>query len=179
MGLLLLDLDGTIVESSLEEVDGKLGPAPGLFTEPRLRPNVYDVLNRAALEGDRFAIVTNQGGVAWGYATEQEVHARISRAVALLDGFWGRPFSVHVCFAHERATVKRYRDGHERRKPSGAMLNEAIEAHLALGLGDDLAMAPYGSLSVEILMVGDLEADKEAAAAASVDFAPAGDFFTW
>lgn len=170
MGLLLLDLDGTLVDSSLEEVDGKLGPAPGVFTEPRLRPNVRDVIQRAALEGDSFAIITNQGGVAWGYATEEEVYARIGRTVALLNGFFGRPFSIHVCFAHERATVKRYRDGHERRKPSGAMLREAMSAHTP---------SSEPGLTGAVLMVGDLEADKEAAAAAGVDFVAAGTFFAW
>ena len=165
MGLLCLDLDGTLVESSLVEVDGKLGPAPGLFTEPRLQPNVFEVVQRAALEQDEFALVTNQGGVAWGYATEAEVWARIGRTVALLNGFFGQPFSVHVCFAHPRATIKAYREGHERRKPSAAMIFEAKEAHLVA--------------AGETLMVGDLEDDEKAAVAASVDFTPAGDFFTW
>lgn len=170
MGLLCLDLDGTLVESALEEVEqggkSKLQPAPGLFTEPRLRPNVAKVVERMALDGDSFAIVTNQGGIAWGYYTEEEAWARIGRAVALLHGFYGRPFSVHVCFAHPKATIERYRGGHERRKPSGAMINEAMRAH--------------GSWArFQVVMVGDLEADEAAARDAGVDFVPAGQFFTW
>ncbi len=168
MGLICLDLDGTLVENSLVEVNGKLGPAPGCFTEPVLRfpDSARDVLYNAAKEGDSFAIVTNQGGVAWGYATEEEVFARIGRAIALLDGFWGAPVSVHVCFAHERATVARYRDGHERRKPSGAMIQEAMDRHLVLA----------GS-AAQIVHIGDMKDDEDAAAAAGIDFAWADDFF--
>lgn len=170
MGLLCLDLDGTLVHSSLEEVDGKLGPAPGLFTEPRLLPGVYQVLERAALEGDLFSIVTNQGGVAWGYATVEEAYARIGRTVGLLDGFFGRPFTIHVCFAHPRATMPAFKEGHERRKPSGTMIREAIDAHIGVGVS---------SIDLEVLMVGDLDDDKKAAEDAVVDFAQAGDFFQW
>jgi D-glycero-D-manno-heptose 1,7-bisphosphate phosphatase len=165
MGLLCFDLDGTLVESALEEVDGKLGPRPGeIFTEPRLRPNVHEVVKTAAEEGDRFAIVTNQGGVAWGYATEIEAWARIGRAVALLDGFFSQPFSIHACFAHPRATIARYREGHERRKPSGAMIVEATATHYMAG-------------GTDVTMVGDLDGDREAADAAGVEFIPAGTFF--
>jgi histidinol phosphatase-like enzyme len=169
MGLLCLDLDGTLVESSLVEIEQggktKLAPAPGLFTEPRLRPNVAEV----------FAIVTNQGGVAWGYATEAEVWARIGRTVGLLSGFHGRPFSVHVCFAHERATIERYREGYDRRKPSPAMLLEAINAHEPPGNDPVVGLSGPGGY----LMVGDLGTDEEAARATGVDFVPAGTFFAW
>jgi HAD superfamily hydrolase (TIGR01662 family) len=168
----MLDLDGTLVESSLVEIDGKLQPAPGIFSEPRLQPNVLEKIADLADEGDEFAIVTNQGGVAWGYATPAEAYARIGRAVALLHGFFGRPFSVHVCFAHPRATIKQYREGHERRKPAPAMLREALKAHGREGLYPD--QPPE-----DAIMVGDLEDDEKAARAAGVDFVPAGTFFTW
>lgn len=173
MGLLCLDLDGTLVESSLVERDGKLQPALGLFTEPRLRPNVYDVIQRSALEGDSFAIVTNQGGVAWGYATAEEAYARISRTIGLLDCFFGRPLSIHVCFAHPRATIERYREGHYRRKPNPSMIFEATAAHGDNGIG------VTGKHEEPVLMVGDLDDDKRAAVAAGVDFVHASEFFTW
>lgn len=172
MGLLCVDLDGTVVESALEEIDGKLQPVSGIFVEPKIRPNVFHVLERAALEGDEFAIVTNQGGVAWGYATEAEAKLRIARAVAQVNFFFGRPFSVHVCFAHPRATIHHYREGHERRKPGPKMIQEALRAHGYQG-------CPPDTPPVDVLMVGDLETDAQAAEAAGVDFASAGDFFTW
>jgi HAD superfamily hydrolase (TIGR01662 family) len=165
MGLVCLDLDGTIVESALEEIDGKLQPVSGIFTEPKIRPDVFQVLERAALEGDEFAIVTNQGGVAWGYNTVAEAKLRIARAVAYVNFFFERPFTVHACFAHPRATIHHFRDGHERRKPSGAMIREAMEAH--------------GYASPQVVMVGDLEDDELAARDAGVDFVPAGQFFSW
>jgi histidinol phosphatase-like enzyme len=175
VGLLCFDLDGTLVESALEEVDSKLGPKPGeIFTEPTLRPNVREAVYTAAEEGDRFAIVTNQGGVAWGYATEVEAWARIGRAVALLDGFFGRPFSIHACFAHPRATIARYREGHGRRKPSGAMIREAISVHHE---EKPLEVSPR-ELALGTSMVGDLADDEYAARDAGVEFIPAGQFFT-
>jgi D-glycero-D-manno-heptose 1,7-bisphosphate phosphatase len=174
MGLLCLDLDGTLVDDALIEEDGKLQrPQDQLFHEPVLRPNVFEVIDRSALEGDRFAIITNQGGVAWGYHTQAEVRQRISRAVALLDFFRGRPFSVHVAWDHPRATVAQFRSDKEevgRRKPGPAMILEAIDRHIGIGTS---------SLGLEVIMVGDRPEDEEAAKAASVDFSPAGDFFAW
>lgn len=168
MGLICLDLDGTLVESALVEEDGKLQrPQTNVYAEPSLLPHRFDVLHRAAKEGDRFAIVTNQGGVAWGYHTVAEVNLRIARSIAALGFFCLAPFSVHVAWKHPRATVPQFResDGEAtRRKPAAAMLLEAMDAH-----GIDQA---------NTLMVGDLGTDTEAALAAGVDFALGADFFT-
>lgn len=168
MGLLLLDLDGTIVEPALEEwTDGTktklVRRQHELYTEPTLMANVYDVLQRAAEEGDSFAIATNQGGVAWGYHTRAEVHRRISNTLARLDFFWGQPFSVFVAFMDPRATIPGFK-GDDGRKPAPTMLLEAIGKH----------DAPHPTL-----MVGDEQTDREAAEAAGVEFATAGDFFGW
>lgn len=168
MGLVCLDLDGTIVKSALVEVDGKLRRMPeNVYPEPTLAPNVYEVLERAALEGDSFAIVTNQGGVSLGLHTEAEVYQRIARAVALLKGFWASPFSIHVCFTHKRGYVAGYKlEGEDpRRKPGPGMILEAMNAH--------------GFEQTDTLMVGDLGSDSDAALAAGVDFIVAGDYFTW
>lgn len=172
MGLLLLDLDGTLVADALVEVDNGKGATKlerrqdELFTEPTLLPNRAEVIARAAEEDDSFAIVTNQGGVAWGYHTVAEVHQRIAVTLRQLDFFFGQPFSVHVAFDHPRATVSGFRtdpDRAPRRKPDPGMLLEARGHH-------DEAL-------LYTLMVGDREEDREAAEAAYVDFAPAGEFF--
>lgn len=170
MGLILLDLDDTLIEGALVEVETATGTKlerrqDERFHEPVLLPNCYTVLKHAATEGDSFAIVTNQGGVAWGYHTEAEVYQRIGRTLELLRFFWGRPFSVHVAFMHPKATVSGYK-GDDGRKPAATMLRAAQEAH---------GVEP-GSTGTT-LMVGDREEDWEAAAAASVDFTPAEGFF--
>ncbi len=163
MGLLLLDLDGTLIDNALVEVDGKLQRHQHeLYTEPTLLPNRYERLKQSADEGDSFAIVTNQGGVAWGYHTQAEVYARIAATLRQLCFFWGRPFSVHVAFMHPRATVPQFK-GDDGRKPSPFMIGEALGCHQA-------PAAP-------VLMIGDRDEDREAAESAQVDFVHADDFF--
>jgi histidinol phosphatase-like enzyme len=175
MGLICLDLDGTLVDDALVEEDGKLQrPQDQLFHEPVLRPHVAEVIQRSAQEGDNFAIITNQGGVAWGYHTQAEVRQRISRAVMLLDFFHGRPFSVHIAWDHPRATITQFRSDKEevcRRKPGPTMIVEAIDRQFPRRTED-----PTEPM---VLMVGDRPEDEEAAAAAGVAFDAAGSFFAW
>lgn len=172
MGLLMLDLDGTLVADALVEVDGPKGGTKlqrrqhELYTEPLLLPGRYDRLKQAAEEGDSFAIVTNQGGVAWGYHTQAECYRRISSTVGQLACFWGRPFTVHVAFMHPQATVPEFK-GDDGRKPDGKMLLDVMNAHLGQA----------SSAAVNVLMVGNQEEDRLAAAAALVDFVPADEFF--
>lgn len=168
MGLICLDLDGTLVESALVEEDGKLQrPQDNVYTEPVLRSGVLEAIRMAASEGDRFAIVTNQGGVGWGYHTVAEVDRRIGHAVALTHFFYRRPFTVHVAFEHPRATVPLFKqtpDMRDRRKPAPTMILEAMDLH---GVGQ-----------ADTLMVGDLDSDAGAARAAGVDWVHEGDFFS-
>lgn len=165
MGLILLDMDGTLVDNPLVETEGKLQrPQDQRFHEPVLRPNVFETLHDYALEGDSFAIVTNQGGVAWGYHTAAEVYERIGRTVALLQFFWVQPFSVHVAFKHPGATIPGFK-GDDGRKPSDTMLAAALVVH--------------GAALDEAVMVGDRDEDEKAAEAAGVTFTPAFQFFGW
>ena len=186
MGLICLDLDGTLVADALVEVETETGTKlqrnqHELYTEPVLLEGRYDTLKKAAEEGDRFAIVTNQGGVAWGYHTKAEVYRRITSTVGQLSCLWGRPFSVHVAFMHPRATVAEFK-GDDGRKPAPTMLDEAILSHVK-GM---IAMAESQSGEIvktlkertgAYLMVGDRDEDREAAEAAGVAFAFVDSFF--
>lgn len=179
MGLIMLDLDGTLVADALVEVSAGDGKTKlerrqhELYTAPTLLDNRLNVLSRAAEEGDSFAIVTNQGGVAWGYHTQAECYERIACTLRQLAFFGGRPFSVHVCFAHERATVSGFKAGAERRKPSAAMLLEAVHAHDPPGSDwvSNVGRAPG------YVMVGNHQVDEEAALAAGIDYVSADEFF--
>lgn len=198
MMLYAFDLDGTLVENHLVDArcpvcegtgahphsDGgdrcwecrgkgtKLIQGPQAYTEPVLRPGVGEFVQEHARAGDVFAIVTNQAGVAFGHHTVADFHVRVGQTLLLLDYFGGRPFTIHVCFDHPNATDPSYADPDEckRRKPSGRMLVEAVEAH---GVG------PLGTT-----FIGDLPTDRECArdaseiiGAAPVDFIDANDLF--
>lgn len=175
MGLIMLDLDGTLVADAIVEVDTPTGTKlqrrqSELYTEPQLLERRYGRLKQSAEEGDSFAIVTNQGGVAWGYHTQAEVYQRIGRTLERLCFFWGQPFSVHVAWMHPRATLPQFK-GDDGRKPAPTMIQKAREAHTS-----ETDLEQWGLIS-NVLMVGDRDEDREAAAAAGVDFALAGDFF--
>lgn len=184
MGLIMLDLDGTLVEDAIVELENP-GSAKGftlgrrqheLYSEPTLKPHVYDTLNAYADDRDSFAIVTNQGGVALGYHTQAEVYARIARTCALLSMFWGRPFSVHVAWMMPKGYVPGFK-GDDGRKPAANMLLAAMGNAIGLSGGPcEPGSFVAGALP---LMVGDREEDRDAAAAAGVDFATAQSFFAW
>lgn len=81
---------------------------------------------------------------------------------------WQRPLlagqlAVHVCYADGRARDPRYRQGAERRKPSGAMIREAAQSW------------PDGAEG--IVYVGDRPEDEAAARDAGVRFRWAEEFF--
>lgn len=183
MGLIMLDLDGTIVEDAIVELENPAA-AKGftlgrrqheLYSEPTLKPHVYETLKQRADEGDSFAIVTNQGGVALGYHTQAEVYARIAKTCALLSMFWARPFSVHVAWMMPNGYLPGFK-GDDGRKPAPTMLLAAIERHLLNGFEH----APVGSaVMIDPLMVGDRDEDQAAAEAAGADFRWAFDFFGW
>ncbi len=79
-------------------------------------------LNRA---GWPVAIVTNQGGIAMGYLTEQDladIHERMKALLAVDDAHVD---AVFYCPHHDRATDATYRTECPGRKPGIAMLEEA------------------------------------------------------
>lgn len=173
MSLVIFDLDGTLVESHLMDYGGKLGPRQDrAFTEPVLLPGRFAKIEHHANVGDRFAICTNQGGVAWGYCNVTEAKIRVARAIAELGFFFGAPLSVHIAFEHPRATVPAFKaDG--RRKPAPTMLEEAIEAHFTR---EQMAW-PLEKGDHPIAFVGDRSEDEQAAENAGVDFVHADEFF--
>jgi HAD superfamily hydrolase (TIGR01662 family) len=160
--LYLLDLDDTLITSGFE---CGVWVKDRAYSDFELLPNVKDRL-RFITERDagaRFAIITNQAGVAYGYQTEDEVRAKIAAVLAALEFFWSRPFSLHICFNHPKATVDLYRYDDPRRKPNPGMLEEAMRWHV-----DRLPGAVY---------VGDLPTDKLAAEAAGIQYLHPEEFF--
>jgi D-glycero-D-manno-heptose 1,7-bisphosphate phosphatase len=152
----IFDLDGTLIESYMNP------KRP--FKRVAALPGRVDVLATLRQHGHTIAIATNQGGVAFGYNTEAEVQDKLMRARAAL-GLPPDTF-VAVCYSDPRSSNPAYNQPMDcaRRKPSGAMLREAMAAHPAA--------AHEG-----VLYVGDRPEDAQAAQNTGVPFQWEYEFF--
>jgi histidinol-phosphate phosphatase family protein len=153
--LLLLDRDGTLNRS--------LGNRPpNRPHEVQLLPNVGTVLHHYAALGWRLVVVTNQGGVAFGYQTEAQAQATHQ---ALLDALPVNVDASYLCPHHPEGTIPRYAITCPCRKPApGAILD---------------ALHRFGAKPDDCRMVGDQDSDRLAAEAANVPFVWASDMFGW
>ena len=153
--VLLLDRDGTLNRS--------LGNRPPNHpAEVQLLPGVAPKLHRCAAMGWRIVIITNQGGIAFGYQTESQAHAT-HRAV--LDALPVEVDASYLCPHHPEGIIARYAIACPNRKPSpGAIID---------------ALALYRAEPQDCLFVGDQDSDRLAAAAADVPFKWAWEFFGW
>jgi histidinol-phosphate phosphatase family protein len=151
--LLLLDRDGTL--------NRNLGNRPPNHShEVELMPGVATRLRQYAALGWRLVIVTNQGGVAFGYQTERQARA-IHESV--LDALPVQVDASYLCPHHPEGTIPHYAVPCPNRKPApGAILD---------------ALARFEAHSQDCLFVGDQESDGQAARAAGVPFARAKVFF--
>jgi histidinol phosphatase-like enzyme len=175
--LFCFDADGTLIEGFLRNW-GKPQPKHGseveqvVYDRVELLPGRLEFIERLAVtQADpRFAIITNQAGVAFGYQTEQQVRAKMGHVVSALHFFFGRPFSIHIAYEHLNATVPEYKvDELTYRKPAPGMILEALAVHYYKE--QTYMRPPYG------IMVGDMETDRQAAEAAEVRYYDAEDFF--
>lgn len=178
--LYLFDLDGTLISSYMDNPDKD-------FHTWQLLPGRQKKIAQLRHLGHDIGVITNQGGVAFSLTTEQDVITKLGRAAMALgyasiwlhDGGtpmragWDEPaLFCFVCYSDPRATDARRRKPSDvvRRKPSGAMIREAMAD---AGLSDDDADDRR-----EVLYVGDRPEDAAAARDAGVPFKWAEEFFT-
>ncbi len=92
--LYLFDLDGTLISSYMDT------PAKQYDTWHVL-PRRRAELNELRRRGDAIAIITNQGGVAHGFISEQACWNKLAQAVAALgltyDGVPDEAHPPHIC----------------------------------------------------------------------------------
>lgn len=138
-----LDRDNTLIHN-----DGDLGD-PG---EVRLIHGIAPAIASLCGLGYKIVVITNQGGVARGNHTEEDVHAvhkKLARLVkssangARIDAFYYCPF-------HPEGRIKKYKQEHPNRKPQPGMLLEAaedlkIELDQSWTIGDQLRDVQAGS----------------------------------
>lgn len=155
--LILFDIDGTLVTTKSggdfrkgaddwQWLPGRLAKCQELYTG-----------------GTKIAVVTNQGGVAFGYMPKEEITHEIVRVVEDITGIAYYPAAVNICYTHPKAKLEEYRQDDRRRKPGPGMLEEAMET--------------FGVSSQDTLMVGDRPEDEQAARNAGVAFMWADVFF--
>jgi D-glycero-D-manno-heptose 1,7-bisphosphate phosphatase len=156
--LYLFDLDGTLISSYMENHDKA-------YDAWAVLPGRAERLRELVAAGHEVAIITNQAGVGLGYISEVTAWAKIRDAL-LAIGLSADEVRAYACFAHRGARRPEYRAPRElaRRKPSGAMIREAI--------GDHPEAARLG-----VLYVGDRPEDQAAARDAGVPFQWAHAFF--
>lgn len=169
--LYIFDLDGTLISGYMDNPDRD-------FDNWQVLPGRQETIARLVHLGHDVAIATNQAGVAFGHTMEQDVVRKLGR-VAMALGFasvwifdggqgyragWDAPaLHAFVSYGDARSRDRRYQDA-SRRKPSGAMIREAI-AEFPAAAADD------------VLFVGDRPEDQAAATDAGVRFEWAERFF--
>lgn len=139
-----LDRDNTLIDN-----DGDLGDPEGV----KLLIGAASALASLRGLGYRMIVVTNQGGVARGKYTEEDVdkvNQRISEVVKATSG--AEIDAFYFCPYHPQGTVEKYKREHPWRKPAPGMLLQA-----AKDLNLDLSLS---------WMVGDQMRDVEAGLAA-------------
>lgn len=163
MTLYIFDLDDTLIEGYVKKHPyDRVEPLPGRA----------DKLDELIKDDHDIAIVTNQGGVAFGYNTEDQFHSKMYTALFKL----GLPVSTQyaVCFSDLRSKDERYNKTEDcaRRKPSGAMIHEVMRY---FGM---LPQVPgSGALDNLVLYIGDRPEDQQAAINADVPFMWSWEFF--
>ncbi len=153
--LYLFDLDGTLIESYMNTANRD-------YNQWILLPGRRELLQTLQADGHSLGIVTNQGGVAFGHVSQAAAEAKLAEVKRRLDlpDLW-----IAVCYADRRGK-RPYNNPRDaaRRKPSGAMIREAVAAF------------PHPA-SRGVLYVGDRPEDQQAARDAGVSFQSADSFF--
>lgn len=151
--LIIFDADGTLRRCTVPDQ-----PCPNKPGEWEVIPGVREKISTLP-ERQRFAVVSNQGGVGLGRMTEAMAFSLLE---ALADAvFWDTRKGLSWIFACCHAPLS----GCACRKPSPLMLFRAMEhAHCK---------------PAETLYVGDMDSDCEAAERAGIDFMWAWEFFGW
>lgn len=153
--ILFLDRDGTLNQS--------MGTRPPNHPEEvQLLPGVAPRLREYAAMGWRIVIITNQGGVAFGYQTESQAHATHQ---ALVDALPVEVDASYLCPHHPKGTEPRYAKPCPNRKPAPGAILDALER--------------FAAHAEDCLFVGDRDTDEQAARAAGVPFSWASTFFAW
>jgi D-glycero-D-manno-heptose 1,7-bisphosphate phosphatase len=153
---LFVDLDGTVRSTKTGR------PHPVKLWDQRIRDGVKEKLAEYKAKGYAIVGVTNQGGVAYGLLTEDDVkQINDYLSTRLLPDTFDL---LLYCPYHPKGRVPEYKKDADCRKPKPGMAYEARDTlHLDLS---------------ESIMVGDMSTDEEFAQNAGIGtYSDAGEFF--
>jgi HAD superfamily hydrolase (TIGR01662 family) len=157
--LILFDLDGTLTTTKSGEDFRTATEDYPAHEDWQWLPGRREKLRALREAGVKLAIVTNQGGVGFGFMREEDIAREIAKVAFDADIQF-----VYICYDHPTASIERYKVAESpNRKPAPGMLLSAMKAS--------------GVAAEHTLMVGDMTSDRDAAKAAGVDFQYARDFF--
>lgn len=159
---LAVDFDGTVRHSKADPEGFIQGPDDVAVYE-----GAYEVLADYRTRGFYVIGITNQGGVAYGHRTPEQVRAETRVTQRLLNDVFHDVFS---CYSMEDATVSPWNLRSLGRKPDYGML--ALAEFKAL---HDHAIIIDWKMS---LIVGDSSDDYQLAIKAKIPFHGANDFFS-
>lgn len=115
------------------------------------------------------AIITNQGGIAMGYLTEDMLHLIHDRMEALLAEEGAHVDAIFYCAHHENAKLPEYKTDCHCRKPNTGMLEQArdklgIDLHKSVVVGDrttDILAGIRAGCSTILVETGSAGKDRE------------------
>lgn len=156
-----LDRDDTLIVNSALPAAAFAAGRAGDLADPRhvaLLPGVLHACTALRHAGHRLVVITNQGVVARGGASMEQVEATNARLCALLPDP-DRPGEslierVYSCPYHPEGTVEPFNTEHPWRKPQPGMI---------LAAADELGLVP-----ARCWLVGDAERDTEAGQRAGI-----------
>lgn len=153
--LYIFDKDGTLISG--------MGTRPANTpAEQKPMPGVVKQLSYLRSRGDKIAIASNQGGVAWGFITYEQAQELMDDCARKIGGADYVTFCPYDPKAYEHHPGV-YAIDHPKRKPNPGMILECMKV--------------LGFSKRETVYIGDQETDNQAAKAAGVKFEWATDFF--
>jgi histidinol-phosphate phosphatase family protein len=163
--LYLFDVDGTLVTTKSGETFRKTAD------DWQWLPGRKEALQALLAQGKHIALVTNQGGVAFGYFRIEDMRIALETLAHDLWCEWPdvedicEGIDYFACWTHPTGTVPSYTVADDfHRKPNPGMLLQAMLEH---------QVGPTNTL-----MVGDMTDDARAAVRAGCRFEWANEFFT-
>lgn len=154
--LFIFSKNGTLCPGVVEK-NGK-SHAPNTLETQEYYPEVSAKCAELKANGHSLAVVSNEGGVAFGILAADEAELLVKTAMEFIDGN-----AFRVSFYHPRGNTPPWNQDHRSRMPQPGMLIELMQ---------QLNFKPS-----DTVMVGDWESDREAAQAAGCTFIWANEFF--